>query len=277
MFLRDLYASLRRRWYFVVAGVLLTAALAAFAYREVPVEYKATGSVALVPPATAVISGDNPFLYMGGLEQALGVLTVKLNSPSAQRPILDRYPGVEYATTRDPSTNGPIVFVSVTGTTAENSLGALRQVLSAVPENLTALQDALSLSQEARMTSMSLAQDDKARINDGPRTRIILMLIAAGAAGSLLVTGQLDKILLRRRAGRGVRRSDFKARSAGQSHAGALVHSNSTKTVKTTSARMPVPPPTASAPASELPSDADRRGPGQLHEIEQEPANAQLR
>ncbi|MGX1163218.1 hypothetical protein FBY31_2732 [Arthrobacter sp. SLBN-100] len=207
MFLRDLFASLRRRWYLVIAGVLLTAALAFVVYGRAPVRYEATGSVALVPPPTAVISGDNPFLYMGGLEQALGVLTVKLNSPDVQRGIVGKYDSVEYSTSRDPSTNGPIVLVTVTAAREEDALKALDDVLGAVPQNLNSLQDSLNVSEPSTVTSLPLSSDEEAGIDDSARTRMTLSFGAAGIAGTLLLTGQLDKVLLRRRAGKGTRRA----------------------------------------------------------------------
>lgn len=199
MFLRDLYDSLRRRWYIVAAGILITAAMAGLAYGQAPVKYEASGSVALVPPATAVVSGDNPFLYMGGLEQALGVLIVKLNSPEVQRNVSDSFPNTEYTAAREPSTNGPIVRISVSGGNSDETLGVLRQVLAAVPENLKSLQDALNLNAASRMTTLPLSQDDKAVVNNSGRSRILLALTAAGIAGTVILTGQLDKVLLRRR------------------------------------------------------------------------------
>jgi hypothetical protein len=214
MYLRDLYASLKRRWYLVVLGALLTVSLAFVVYVQAPVKYEATGSVALVPPATAVISGDNPFLYMGGLEQALGILTAKLNSDEVQRDIVRKHDAVEYSTLRDPSTNGPIVLVTVTGATADETLEALTDVLAAVPQNLNSLQDALNLTENSRMTSMPLSSDEEAEINDSTRTRTVLTLAAGGVAGTLLLTGQLDKILLRRRAGKGTGRSGAQSRNS---------------------------------------------------------------
>ncbi|WP_426226760.1 hypothetical protein [Pseudarthrobacter sp. DSP2-3-2b1] len=213
MYLRDLIASLKRRWYFVVLGALLTISLALVVYFQAPVKYEATGGVALVPPATAVISGDNPFLYMGSLEQALGILTAKLNSDEVQRDILGKHDAVEYSTIRDPSTNGPIVLVTVTGATADEALGALTDVLAAVPQNLTSLQNSLNLAENSRITSMTLSSDEEATIVDSTRTRVVLTLAAGGVAGTLLLTGQLDKILLRRRAGEGTVRSGMQSGS----------------------------------------------------------------
>lgn len=213
MYLRDLYASLKRRWYLAVLGALLTASLAFVVYFQAPVKYEATGSVALVPPATAVISGDNPFLYMGGLEQALGILTAKLNSDEVQRDIVGKYDAVTYSTIRDPSTNGPIVLVTVTGATAGEALGVLTDVLAAVPQNLNSLQDSLNVSENSKITSMPLSSDEEAKIDSSTRTRTVLTLAAVGGAGTLLLTGQLDKIIFRRRAGKRTGRSGAQSRN----------------------------------------------------------------
>ncbi len=198
MFLRDLYTSVLRRWYFVLSGIIITAILATLVYSEVPVKYEATASVALIPPPTAVISGDNPFLYMGGLEQALGVLTVKLNSPAVRETIESSFPEASYSTARDSSTNGPIILISVSGASEADTLGTLQSVVSAVPTTLADLQDSLSLESSARISSMSLAQDETVTVTNGTRTRALLAVIAFGGAASLMLTGLLDRLLIRR-------------------------------------------------------------------------------
>lgn len=74
---------------------------------------------------------------MGGLEQALGILTAKLNSDEVHRHIAGKYDAVEYSTIRDPSTNGPIVLVTVTGATEGETLGPL--LTTSLPYPLSAL------------------------------------------------------------------------------------------------------------------------------------------
>ncbi|WP_104174572.1 hypothetical protein [Arthrobacter sp. Y81] len=199
MFLRDLYASAKRRWYFVLAGLLVTAAMSFWVFRVAPVTYEATANVALIPPPTAVISGDNPFLYMGGLDQAMGVLTVKLNSDSVRSAIEDEFPGAEYATERDATTSGPIVRVKVAGDSTATTLEVLNRVLDVMPATLSSLQDELSLPQASRISLLTLGIDKETTLVSEARTRALLVVASLGMAGTLLLTGLADKRLIRRR------------------------------------------------------------------------------
>lgn len=199
MFLRDLYASARRRWYFVLAGLLITAGMSFWVFRVAPVTYEAAANVALIPPPTAVISGDNPFLYMGGLDQAMGVLTVKLNSDSVRGPIEDAYPGADYSTERDATTSGPIVRVKVAGDSSETTLEVLNRVLDAMPVTMTSLQDELSLPQASRISLLTLGVDKDTTLVGEARTRSLLVVAALGLASTLLLTGLADKKLIKRR------------------------------------------------------------------------------
>ena len=204
MFLRDLYASAIRRWYFVLAGLLITAAMSFWVFRVAPVTYEATANVALIPPPTAVISGDNPFLYMGGLDQAMGVLTVKLNSDSVRDSIEDAYPGAVYSTERDATTSGPIIRVKVAGDSAATTLEILNRVLDVMPATLSSLQDELSLPKASRISLLTLGVDKDTTLVGEARTRALLVVAALGMAGTLLLTGLADKRLIRRRGNRHV-------------------------------------------------------------------------
>lgn len=199
MFLRDLYTSAKRRWYFIIAGLVVTAAMSFWVFRVAPVTYEATANVALIPPPTAVISGDNPFLYMGGLDQAMGVFTVKLNSDSVRSPIEDSYPGADYSTERDATTSGPIVRVKVTGDSAATTLEVLNRVLDVMPATLSSLQDELSLPQASRISLLTLGVDKDTTLVGEARTRALLVVAALGMAGTLLMTGLADKRMIRRR------------------------------------------------------------------------------
>jgi hypothetical protein len=206
MFLRDLYSSAKRRWYFMLAGLVLTAGLAFWIFDVAPVSYEAKASVALIPPPTAVISGDNPFLYMGGLEQALGVLTVKLNSDSVRDPLEALERGSSYLAARDSSTTGPIVQVATEGPTADSALRTLNRALGIMPGEMTSLQDELALPEDARISLLVLAVDQEAALVDQGRTRTVMAAAAVGSVTTLLLTGLLDKLLLRRKSSKHPRR-----------------------------------------------------------------------
>ncbi len=53
--MRDLVASMKRRWYLTLAGILVTVALCLAAMQLVPPKYQANGSLVLLPPAGAVL------------------------------------------------------------------------------------------------------------------------------------------------------------------------------------------------------------------------------
>ncbi|KIS28155.1 hypothetical protein TV39_06210 [Arthrobacter sp. SPG23] len=183
----------------MLAGLLITAGMSFWVFRVAPVTYEATANVALIPPPTAVISGDNPFLYMGGLDQAMGVLTVKVNSDSVRGPIEEAYPGAEYSTEHDTTTSGPIVRVKVSGDSSATTLEVLNRVLEVMPATITSLQDELSLPQASRISLLTLGIDKDTTLVGEARTRALLVVAALGLAGTLLVTGLADKRLIKRR------------------------------------------------------------------------------
>ncbi|KQR73251.1 hypothetical protein ASF98_22520 [Arthrobacter sp. Leaf337] len=183
----------------MLAGLLITAGMSFWVFRVAPVTFEATANVALIPPPTAVISGDNPFLYMGGLEQAMGVLTVKMNSDSVRGPIEDAYPGAEYSTERDATTSGPIVRVKVAGDSSATTLDVLNRVLDVMPATIASLQDELSLPQASRISLLTLGVDKDTTLVGEARTRALLVVAALGLAGTLLLTGLADKKLIKRR------------------------------------------------------------------------------
>jgi len=199
MYLRDLKASLLRRWYLVVLGLLLTAGLCAAAYKVVPATYQAEASVVLLPPSISVVEGGNPYLYLGGLGQALDVLTRALQSDNAQKPITEAHPDATYTALPDRTTTGPILLVTVEGPTSEETLATLQAILDSVPPALANLQEQLAIPAGSRITSMNLAVDDEPTKIQKDRTRALLAAAAVGLVGTILLTGLLDGLLTSRR------------------------------------------------------------------------------
>lgn len=210
MFLHDLGVGLLRRWYLVLFGLLVTGFGAYSLLQVVPVTYEATSSVVLVPPATAVIEGENPYLYMGGLDQALSVLTVRMSSPTVGDPILKKRPGLNYSVGKDVSTAGPIMLVGADGETEAETLKLLEQVTKVIPENLQLLQDQLNIPKNARITAMNIVTDTSAKEVNKKQMRAVLAAIAGGTAVTILGTGLIDRMVMRRKEKR-ARRSEASA------------------------------------------------------------------
>jgi hypothetical protein len=208
MYLRNLSESLLRRWYLVIVGMCAVAALAALTYVHVPPTYQANANVVLLPPKTSVVEGGNPYLFLGGLSQALDVLTRSIDGDTTREGILGSRKDLDYAVEPDRTTAGPILVVQATGPTVKETLTVLGAVLNAVPVNLRQLQNGLQVSPSSQITSMTLTVDQKPTIVGKDRLRAVVGVAGIGAAGVCLLIGAVDGILLSR-----ARRKDRTAES----------------------------------------------------------------
>lgn len=199
MYIRDLVASMVRRWYFLAAGLVLTAALCFLAFRLAPVTYESTGSVLLLPPKSSVGSRGNPFLYLGGLGQAAEVLTARLNAAEVRVPLETAHPDATFEIGPDPTTTGPILTVTVESTSREDSLATTTAALAAVPSTLTTLQTELAIPQGSQITVMALTVIDEPEMVVKTRNRAVIAVAGLGIAGTVLLTGFLDGLVGARR------------------------------------------------------------------------------
>jgi len=187
-----------KRWYIIVAGLLLTVVGAYGTYQSTPITYEATASLVLIPPKDSVVIGDNPYLYLGGLDQALGVVSVRMTSPDVTKLLRQQYPNSTFTVSKDLTTTGPIMAINVTGSDARSTLNLLGSVVDLVPRQLTDLQEALNVPKGSRIGSLPLAQDDEPTALTKDRLRAVLVVGAAGSASTLLMTAGFDRLMLSR-------------------------------------------------------------------------------
>ncbi|WP_423299971.1 hypothetical protein [Glutamicibacter nicotianae] len=207
MFLRDLLLSCLRRWYFLLLGLLLTGAGTYYVYTSIEPTYEANASVVLIPPKVAVMTGDNPYLYLGGLDQALGVLQVKVASPE----VLDKLTGgredAEVSIGEDATTSGPIAAIKVSAKDAAGTMQLLDAALKQVPQTLDELQKEQAVPAKSVITSMELSRDGEPTAITKRQIQFTAMAAVAGASMSLLLTGLLDRLLLALKLRRKARRA----------------------------------------------------------------------
>lgn len=213
MYLRDLMRSLARRWYFLIVGLLVTAGLAFAAFRVIPVTYESQASLVLLPPKTSTQTVGNPFLLLGGLSQAVDILTRTVQADQVSGPLLEGNPGASFTIDADRSTTGPIILITSTAPTAAESLAMTADVAAAVPKSLTALQTSLVVPTNSRIGVMTLTVDEKGTLDAKSRTEAVLGIAAAGVVLSVFLIGLIDG-LLRSRRRRGVRVSERPAMSS---------------------------------------------------------------
>ena len=203
MYVRDLFLSLRRRWYLLPVVVLLAVGCAALAADRVAPTYRTSASVVLVPPETTLGETGNPYLFLGGLQQSVDVLSRTLGSEYVRESIMSSVSDGSYDVSSDVTTSAPIVYTTSEAETPEAADRLLTVVLSQVPRVLSQLQQSVSVRPKSRITTQVIARSERPeKVQRGQYRAVVLAFGAAFTLGLLLV-GLLDGLLVRRRGSRG--------------------------------------------------------------------------
>lgn len=199
MYLRDLLRSLGRRWYFVLVGLAVTAGLCVAVFQVVPVSYNSQASVVLLPPKTSTGADGNPFLYLGGLSQAVDVLTRTINSDATAKPLLKANPGAKFTIAADATTTGPIILITSTAPTSDRAQAMTSSVLAATTTALDSVQSQLSVKSQSLISVMTIAVDTKGKLDEKTRAQALIGAGAAGTVLTIILTGLVDGLLRSRR------------------------------------------------------------------------------
>ena len=204
MFLADLPNVLLRWWYVVVAGVVCTIALAALTTKFVPPTYHATAEVLLLPPSTAVPKGGNPYLALGGLDAIGGVLSTALTDAKTAADLKALGSSGEYTVGLDQLSPAPMLVVTADERTEEQSLDTVQQVLDRMPGVLRAIQVSAAVPDDSFITTTLITRSEKAEAQHKSQLRAVLVVVAGGLLGTLMVTALLNALFPRSRRRRPV-------------------------------------------------------------------------
>lgn len=196
MWLRDILSSLRRRWYVVIVLLVVTAGLCWIVRQSVASTYRSYASLVLMPPPSTVGPGGNPFLFLGGLTQALDVLSAEVSAADTADSILAAHPGVSYTAEPDRSSSGAIIRVSVSGGDPDQVSAALHDSITLVHTTLTSIQDKQQVADGSRIGLMTLVVDEQPTEDTKAKTLGAAAMAAAGIIFSILLTGLIDGRLL---------------------------------------------------------------------------------
>lgn len=202
MKLRTIGRAIVRRWYVFVGGLLAVAGLAYALYGAVPVDYKATASVVLLPASSSVGAGGNPYLFLGGLSQAMDVLTRRLSAPDLSEQMIRAHAPSSYTVAPDVTSGSSIILVTVKARSGADASAVLAAVLADIPSELTSMQDELKVPNASRISSMQVAPSSTPTVDAKPRIQTVAAASVAGVVGVLALTALTDGLLLRRRARR---------------------------------------------------------------------------
>ncbi|MET1044814.1 MAG: hypothetical protein ABWX59_11945 [Microbacteriaceae bacterium] len=195
----DTLRGLLRRWYIVFPGILLAAAVAAGAWYAISPGYERSATQLLLPGADSLPEGANPYLFLGGLVPAADVLVRAVGSENVLAEVVEEHPGVEIEITRDITTAGPVILITVTAGSDAAAEKVLELLVERTESTLEQLQKVESIEVENRVTVLPLTVDTQSVLQQ--RTRL-LATAGAGLGGvvlTLLLAGLVDGLSTHRK------------------------------------------------------------------------------
>jgi len=198
MYLRDLAASCLRRWYIAVLCLIGIAVMAMATASHIPATYEAQASVVLVPPRDPETPNANRYLSLGGLTQAVDVLTRSLSADETRRLVKAEQPTGSYEVVNDWATSAPMLVVTAKGESPAATRATLDAVLARVADNLRQLQTTLNIGADSQIMSLVVSRDAKPRKVTKSQVRAMVAVVGAGVVASALLLGAADGLLLRR-------------------------------------------------------------------------------
>ena len=205
MEMRVVWRALRRRWYLVLALAVLTAGTTFLVAQRTGETYEATGTVLVFPPSqaqdpTGAMSQQNPYLALGGVNQARDVVVRALTSKKVADTFGETYPtGTTFEITPDFTNSAPIIVFTVEASTPDVATEALSSLTDRVPVELEKMQSELELPATQQVTSMVLTRDEVPATTKKAMIRSALMTMAALGGIGLLLIALVDGWLTGRR------------------------------------------------------------------------------
>lgn len=196
--LLNVFRVIARRWYVVLIGLLLTAALTYGAILTTPSEFRSRALILLLPSEEAVGDGGNPFLVLAGLEPPASLVAAYFTGTVAREEVAARSETAEYLVALDATTRGPVILVEVTDTSAAQSLATLDYLTERIPEELRRLQDEVQATENSIIGSMLLTKDAEAAEDSSAPIRTGIATLAVGLAGTVFLAFAMDSFLARR-------------------------------------------------------------------------------
>ncbi|MEU9453444.1 chain length determinant protein [Streptomyces sp. NPDC048277] len=201
MDLAEIFRVMRRRWYVLLPGLLLTAGLIVGVIVLVPVTYQSQSTVVLLNSQKATKAYDgNPFLStQTSLTGMADSLARNLNSDDSLRDLKARGAKGTFAAKLADNAQGPLMWLTVTGTDKASVLDSDKILTTYAGERLDQFQKAQSVTPKAmiRMATIVPPQNPVAQT----KTRLEYMVMA-GALGVVLTLVAAFYVEARKRSSR---------------------------------------------------------------------------
>ncbi|CAM5662610.1 hypothetical protein SAVIM338S_06814 [Streptomyces avidinii] len=206
MDLAEIWRVMCRRWYVLLPGLLLTAALVAGVYLLVPVEYRSQSTVTLLNSKKATVAFDgNPFLStQASLTGMADGLARNLNSDDSKADLRSQGLTGEYEAKIADNAQGPFMWLSVTGTRPAAVLKSDEIFTAYAEKRLQEFQAQQSVQPEAMIRMATIVPPQTPEAQTKTRLQYLVMAGALGFVLSLVATFFVEA--RRRKAGQQSRR-----------------------------------------------------------------------
>lgn len=193
----DFWNSLKvlaRRWYVVVAGLVLTLVGGLGVNSLIAPSYTAVGSLVLaVPPNLPErAASSNPYLAYGNLAVAAKVVASGMNQPSVVRDQRSKGATGDFVVDLDPERSSPIITVNSTARTAAEAIKTVEVVTAGVQQLLADRQKFLGAPQNTWITANSVVVPEEANRAIGSRLRAVSAVLVLGVIGTLTLAFAIE-------------------------------------------------------------------------------------
>ncbi|WP_055525412.1 hypothetical protein [Streptomyces graminilatus] len=198
MDLAEIFRVTRRRWYVLLPGLLLTAGLIAAVVMLVPVTYQSQSTVQLLnsQKATAAYDG-NPFLStQTSLTGMADSLARNLNSDGSVRELKSRGAGGKFEAKIADNAQGPLMWLTVTGTDKAAVLASDRILTTYAGERLKQFQEQQKVRPQAMIRLWPIVEPQPPVAQTKTRLQYMIM---AGLGGLVLSLVAVFYVEARRR------------------------------------------------------------------------------
>ncbi|MGW2522455.1 O-antigen ligase family protein [Streptomyces sp. NPDC001617] len=210
MSLGEIWAILRRRWYFMVPFTVLSLLGGAYLYVSVPVSYESQSSVALLDSsavARLAPTFGNPISNAGGsLIVTADVLIRTLESSDAAKELRSRGVTDQYTAGFAPESDSPLLVLSVTGTDRAKVLKETNTLTTFAGEQLDALQAAAKVPPAYLVQTAPVVLPQTPVAKSKSRYQDIAAVIILGVVSAFLLSILMEGVAVVRRRRQGTPR-----------------------------------------------------------------------
>lgn len=191
MYVWDLVRALRRRWYILIPGLVMTLLAAILAMRVVPPSLQATGSVLLISPAVEMAedgtqaSRVNPYLNFGApLGATAEVVSAAVTSERTAKDLKENGATGTYDVALDPNSSAPLLSVQATAEDNAKALATLQAVIKAIHDRLEQIQGEAGSPINQFIKTEVVTSSPQATPVHGSLIRVLAMVMILGVLGS---------------------------------------------------------------------------------------------